>query len=110
TVWEAEGNPDYGANLRRDLTKTEVVDTLGDTVYVRRRGDVLNSVHEMINGPEPWYSQDVKYHGSQDDSCKVVDYTADFRLMIEANDPSVPYNPDDTICVIQVTQRVVHGC
>jgi hypothetical protein len=105
SVWEAEGDNDYIVNLVRNTAKTET-DTYGDTIFIRRRGDVLNSVDELIWGPSPWYAQDVRYHGSQDGFCTVVDYTADFRLMIEPNpvDPPVEDNPEDTICVIQVTQ------
>src|SRR5690606_83646 len=109
SVWEAEGNINYGANLQRNIPKTEIYN-YGDTTFVRHSGNVPNSVDEMIYGPYPWYNQDVKYHGSDDGFCYVVPYTAEFRLMIEENDPPVPYNPNDTICVIQVTQRKIGGC
>ncbi len=99
SVWEAEGNDTYDANLERDIANTEI-DISGS--YIKLKGDIQNSVDTLIKGP--YYRQDLTYYASQDGGCDTVRYRAEFRLMLQENNPPVAYNPDDTICVLQVTQ------
>ncbi len=107
SVWEAEGNDNYDANLEHDDLKTEVIPN-GDSTSVRRIGTIANSVDTLIKGP--YYCQDVKYLASQNGTLLKVEYTANFRLKLEENPnypPPIDDNPEDTICVIQVTQSSV---
>ncbi len=107
SVWEAEGNDNYDVNLERNNLKTELIPN-GDSTSVRRIGTITNSVDTLIKGP--YYCQDVKYLASNDNTLRLIEYRAEFRLKLEENPnypPPIDDNPEDTICVIQVTQSSV---
>lgn len=103
SVWEAEGsalgNDDVGL-IQMDGIKTEIVQFDSSTL-ISRRGNIQNSVDQFTEGP--YYDQDVYYYAAQDNKIAPVTYNANFYLMLENNTPASPYNPEDTICILQVT-------
>ncbi len=106
SVWEAEGNDNYDVNLEYN---SSVMDELtdGDTTFLKLKHTAAGLQDtELITGP--YYSQDVKYLASQDNVLQIVRYLAEFRLKLEHN-PYYPISddPEDTICVIQVTKSKV---
>jgi len=98
TKWEAEGTPisEGKATLEPNLSKAK-----DNGTFITRKGNVPNSIDTLIKGP--YYRQDVKYYTG---NCDTVIYRADFRMKLEMNNnvPPVEDNPEDTICIIQVTQ------
>jgi hypothetical protein len=112
SVWEAEGNDNYGANLIFYNSEMEdsvmVVRGSGSNRYLRLSPSAA-SLQDTTLIWGPYYSQDVKYLTSQDGILRVIPYLAEFGLKLEHNpyNPPVEDNPEDTICVIQVTQSSV---
>src|SRR5690606_16055103 len=108
SVWEAEGNPNYDANLEYDNNIMEEINS-GDTLkYLSLIPSAANSAGiELINGP--YYVQEVKYYVSQYDNLDIIKYRADFRLMLKTYPfyPLIEDNQEDTFCVIQVSQSKV---
>ncbi|HSL89469.1 MAG TPA: hypothetical protein VK870_09215 [Ignavibacteriaceae bacterium] len=108
SVWEAEGNPNHDANLEY---KANVMDeiTSGDTLKYLKLKPSAAGLQDTALVYGPFYSQEVKYLTSQDGNLDLVRYTAEYRLKLEINQqyPPIEDNPEDTICVIQVTQSSV---
>ena len=109
SVWEAEGNPAYDANLEYDADVMEPK-TSGDTLkYIKLKPDFSGEHNiELIKGP--YYIQDVNYYASNNDTLKIVPYLASFRLMLEENPlylDTVQVQGSEPICVIQVTQSYI---
>lgn len=109
-VWEAEGTPTtFGdATLEHNSSvMTEI--TEGDTTYLKLKETASGlSDTNLVWGP--YYVQDIKYYATQD-SITDVTYTATFRLKLEYNNgiPGKTDNPNDTVCVIQVTYSTPLG-
>ncbi len=103
SIWEAEGTPpsvseamlEYDDNVMRDTT-------VNDTTYLILRNEVSGVKDTLIWGP--YYDQDVFYYTSQD-SITAVNYTVNFKMKIDLNNlyPQQLDNPQDTVCIIQVT-------
>ncbi|HRP37406.1 MAG TPA: hypothetical protein PLS50_06385, partial [Candidatus Dojkabacteria bacterium] len=103
SVWEAEGSSlgeDDAGLKQKDPSKTEIYN-FNNSTFVRRIDTVANSVDQLTEGP--YYDQDVHYYAAQDDSLKTIPYNAKFYLMLQNNNPPIAYNPEDTICILQVT-------
>ena len=109
SVWEAEGNPAYDANLEYDSDVMEPK-TSGDTLKYIKLKPEFSAEHniELIKGP--YYIQDVNYYASNSDTLDMVKYTASFRLMLEENplySDTVQVTESEPICIIQVTQSYI---
>jgi hypothetical protein len=109
SVWEAEGNPAYDANLEYDSDVMEPK-TSGDTLkYIKLKPAFSAQQNiELIKGP--YYIQDVNYYASNNDTLKIVPYFASFRLMLEENplySDTVQVTESEPICIIQVTQSYI---
>ncbi len=106
SVWEAEGNDNYDVNLEYN---SSVMDELtdGDTTFLKLKHTAA-ALQDTALIFGPYYSQDVKYLASQDSVLQIIEYLAEFSLKLEHN-PYYPISddPEDTICVIQVTQSSV---
>ena len=103
SVWEAEGSSlgiDDAGLVQKHPSITETYN-YQDATFVRRLGNIPNAIDTLTEGP--YYIQDVHYYASQGDNCDTIRYKATFSLMLENNSPAPPYNPTDTICVLQVT-------
>ncbi|HMN18480.1 MAG TPA: hypothetical protein PKD03_12770 [Ignavibacteriaceae bacterium] len=103
SVWEAEGTslgPDDAGLVQKDASKTEEYQ-YGSSTLIRRRANVNNSVDQFTEGP--YYDQDVHYYAAQNNKLDTIHYNAKFYLMLQNNNPPIPYNPQDTICILQVT-------
>src|SRR5690606_34662439 len=110
SIWEAEGNNNFDVNLEYDVSKMEEKNS-GDTLkYIKLKPSAANLQNiELIKGP--YYSQDVKYLASQDNILQIIRYRPEFRLKLEYNpyNPPVEDNPEDTICIIQITHSTYLG-
>ncbi|HRP91981.1 MAG TPA: T9SS type A sorting domain-containing protein [Ignavibacteriaceae bacterium] len=104
SAWEAEGNPNYDANLIH-YDSVMAIDNSG--TYLKLRSERAGDADTLIKGP--YYIQDVHYYSSQNGKQDTIIYTANFKLKLEPNtlipDTIIQTdNPSDTICIIQVTQ------
>ncbi|KAB2853167.1 MAG: hypothetical protein F9K42_00735, partial [Ignavibacterium sp.] len=112
SVWEAEGNKNYGANLIfYDENKMQ------DSVMVVR-GSGSNKYLKLLPSAAayqdttliwgPYYRQDIKYFTSLDGIYRDVEYTADYDMKLEWNLPTadtlLSYDSNIPICRVQVTQ------
>ncbi|MCZ7610797.1 MAG: hypothetical protein M5U17_11600 [Ignavibacterium sp.] len=104
SVWEAEGTPPSVSEAMLEYD-SDVMDkiTENDVAYIKLKSNRSGIVDTLIWGP--YYNQDVYYYASQNDSITEVRYTADFRLKLDYNNnyPTQMDNPNDEVCIIQVT-------
>lgn len=109
-VWEAEGTPGTmgDATLEHNSSiMTPFYD--GDTTYLKLNESAAGlSDTNLIWGP--YYVQDAVYYASQD-SITDVTYTASFRLKLDYINgiPNENDNPNDSVCIIQVTYSTPQG-
>src|SRR5690554_3776215 len=111
SIWEAEGNPEYGANLiffdEEMNDSVMVVRGSGSNKYLKLLPSAA-SLQDTTLMWGPYYRQDIKYHSTIDGIYRDVEYRADYLMRLEWNIPSADttasYNPDTPICRIQITQ------
>ncbi len=109
-IWEAEGtSPGFGdASLEHSSNiMTEYTDA--DTTYLKLNLNAAGlSDTNLIWGP--FYVQDAVYYASQDNITEVT-YTANFRLKLDYINgiPNGNDNPNDSVCIIQVTYSTPQG-
>ena len=109
-IWEAEGTQTTFGDATLEYNSsvmTEYID--GDTTYLKLNTNAAGlSDTNLIWGP--YYVQNAVYYAFQD-SLTPLRYTANFRLKLDYNNnyPTQMDNPNDSVCVIQVTYSTPEG-